>query len=208
MNPLVSIIIPCFNHGCYLGDAVRSVLQQTYAPIEIIVVDDGSTDDTAKVAHSFGAAIRYVKKQNGGLSSARNKGIECAKGEFLGFLDADDCFYPTKIEKQVHFFADHPELGLVFCGWKLVRDGDFVVLSTEIPHDQHDFSDELLTHSLFHVTCVLICRIAIERMGRFDEQLTSCEDRDYWLRAAQRGVKFGCVPEVFMWIRDRADSNQ
>ena len=206
MNPVVSIVISCFNHGQYLADAVQSVLRQTYSDVQVIVVDDGSTDETAEVSRAFGSAITYVRQKNRGLSAARNAGIKIAKGSFIGLLDADDCFYPIKVEKQLKLLLENPQLGLVYCGWALVRDGDFVVLKTEIPNDKHNFVDELLTHSVFHVLCPLLRREVVELTGFFDENLTSCEDRDYWLRAARDGVGVGCVAEPLAWVRVRDDS--
>jgi len=206
VNPLVSIIIPCFNNARYVSDAIRSVLIQTYSPIEILVADDGSTDNTAEVIRDFGSDVIYLHQEHGGVSRARNRALTKAKGAFVGFLDADDCFYPTKIEKQIRLFLERPQLGFVYCGWRLVHDGDFTQLIQLTPHEQHNFQDELLTHSLFASSTPVLSRKAVEQTGLFDRKTEHCEDRDYWLRSAIRGVSFGCVPEILTWARDHDDS--
>src|SRR5437867_450686 len=101
MNPLVSVIIPCFEQGRFLSDAIDSVLAQTYRNTEIIVVNDGSTDNTSEVAGRYGDRVRYFDLPHSGPSRPRNKGLCEARGEFVQFLDADDALLPTKLEKQV-----------------------------------------------------------------------------------------------------------
>lgn len=206
MKPLVSIVIPCFNGARYLGDAIRSALAQTYSPLEIIVLDDGSTDNSEEVVRAFGAKVLYEKQSHRGVSAARNRGLALAKGEAVAYLDADDCFYPEKVEKQVELFKENPKLGVVYSGWKLVRDGDFVVMFTKIPDTNHRLVDELATHTLFASSSPMITRRAMQKVGGFDESMTHCEDREYWFRAATQGVAFGCVPEILTWARHRDDS--
>src|SRR3954463_8415699 len=101
MSPLVSIIIPCFNAERYVGDAIRSALAQTYDSIEVIVIDDGSTDGSLKVIKSFGDAVRIESQPNAGACAARNHGIDLARGEYVQFLDADDLLHPEKIARQM-----------------------------------------------------------------------------------------------------------
>jgi glycosyltransferase involved in cell wall biosynthesis len=113
MQPLVSVVIPAFNAAQTLSQTIRSVLAQTYAPIEIVVVDDGSTDDTAQVLDSFGSAIKCVRKPNGGLASARNAGCAAAQGEYIALLDADDLCTPQRIALQVTAFKAAPDAVLI-----------------------------------------------------------------------------------------------
>ncbi|MCC7306770.1 MAG: glycosyltransferase family 2 protein, partial [Acidobacteria bacterium] len=116
----VSVIIPTYNYGRFLREAVDSALGQTVAPHEVIVVDDGSTDDSAQILASYGDRISHVRQQNQGVGAARNKGAEVATGEFLAFLDADDYWALTKLEKQLAKFAEDPDIGLVHCGYQNV----------------------------------------------------------------------------------------
>ena len=115
--PLISVIIPCYNYGHFLSEAVDSVLGQKRGEltVEIIVVDDGSTDDTAVVAQGLGSSIRYIHQENQGLSEARNTGIRAAKGDFLVFLDADDLLTANTLSSHLNNFAAHPELDASVC---------------------------------------------------------------------------------------------
>jgi glycosyltransferase involved in cell wall biosynthesis len=112
LQPLVSVVIPAFNAAQTLSETIRSVLAQTYAPIEIVVVDDGSTDDTAQVLDSFGSTIKCVRKPNGGLASARNAGCAAAQGEYIALLDADDLCTPQRIAVQIAVFKAAPDIVL------------------------------------------------------------------------------------------------
>jgi glycosyltransferase involved in cell wall biosynthesis len=122
MIPTVTVIIPTYNYGRFVADAIASVLAQTYAVFEIVVVDDGSTDETEEVVKTFGERVRYIKQQNAGVSAARNAGIEVSSGDLIAFLDADDTWLPEKIEKQVAKFAEDAEIGLVHCGMREFDD--------------------------------------------------------------------------------------
>src|SRR5260370_11913693 len=114
--PKVSVIIPNYNYAHYIGQAVDSVLAQTYENTEIVVVDDGSHDTSEKLIAGYGERVRLIKQKNQGVSAARNTGVRETQGELLAFLDADDLWLPLKLEKQVQRFLDDHELGLVHCG--------------------------------------------------------------------------------------------
>ena len=121
-TPQVSVVIPAYNCAAYVGQACDSVLSQTYTDWEIIVVDDGSKDDTRLVLDKYGdRRVRYVYQENQGVSLARNHGIQLARGEFVAFLDADDFFLPDKLASQIAVFAAQPNLGIVHSGWRLVN---------------------------------------------------------------------------------------
>ncbi|NQT94640.1 MAG: glycosyltransferase [Lentisphaerae bacterium] len=113
MDPLVSVVIPVYNAARYVAQAVDSVLDQTYAPLQVIVVNDGSTDDTATVLEPYLDRIEYCRQENRGASASRNRGIELAKGKYIAFLDADDLWTPEKISRQVRVLEDNPQFGLV-----------------------------------------------------------------------------------------------
>ena len=113
-TPLVSVIVPAYNNAHFLPAAIDSILNQTFDNFELIVVDDGSTDNTQAVLAGFGDRLRYVRKANGGPSSARNLGIQMARGQLIAFQDADDLWLPEKLALQVAYFHLHPEVGVVF----------------------------------------------------------------------------------------------
>src|SRR5437588_6877362 len=112
-NDLVTAVIPTYNYGRFVTQALESVLAQTYANIEIIVVDDGSKDDTREQLASYADRIRYIYQENQSVAAARNTGIRAAAGDLVAFLDADDVWHPQKVELQMFYLADHPEVGLV-----------------------------------------------------------------------------------------------
>ncbi|MFS8117396.1 MAG: glycosyltransferase family 2 protein, partial [Microcoleus sp.] len=118
--PQVSVIIPAYNGDRYIVQAVESVFAQTYTNWEIIVVDDGSTDETHQVLQPYLDKIRYIYQENRGVAAARNRGIQEAKGEFIAFLDQDDFFLPDKLAAQIALFRQQPSLGIVNSGWRLV----------------------------------------------------------------------------------------
>jgi glycosyltransferase involved in cell wall biosynthesis len=111
--PLVSVVIPTYNYARFVSEAVDSVLAQTYPSLEVVVVDDGSTDDTREVLARYGDRIRYIYQPNAGLPAARNTGIKAARGEFIGLLDSDDVFHPRKFELQMRYMLAHPEVGML-----------------------------------------------------------------------------------------------
>lgn len=124
-TPRVSVVIPAYNCDRYVGQAVESVLNQTYSSFEIIVIDDGSQDNTREALQPYSQHIRYVYQTNQGVSVARNHGIQLASGEFIAFLDADDLFTPDKLETQLTLFEAQPELGIVHSGWRRInQQGD------------------------------------------------------------------------------------
>ena len=115
-KPLVSVIIPAYNSADFIDEALKSVFDQTYKDLEIIVVDDGSTDDTRAVLEKYGDRVNYHYQDNNGPASARNRGIKLARGKYIAFLDADDLWLPTKLEKQVALFKNRENLGFVTTG--------------------------------------------------------------------------------------------
>lgn len=193
--PAVSVIIPAYNQGHYLSQAIQSVLDQTCQDFEIIVVDDGSTDHTRQVAQSFtDLRVRYVYKTNGGLSSARNAGIRHAAGRFLTYLDSDDLFLPEKLSLLLAALQERPEWGLVAGQAVLIdENGDRLgeIFDTPLPED----TTQLLLGNPLHVGSVMVRREWQERVGFFDETLRSYEDWDMWLRLARAGCQMGWMPK-------------
>ena len=206
--PAVSVVIPAYNVEWCVGRAVESVLAQTFRDFEVIVVDDGSTDDTAKVLQQYGAALRVVRKSNGGLSSARNAGIAAAGGEMVAFLDADDWWLPAKLERQVDLMRRRPEVG--FCSTAAsVVDPDDRVINVWRTQPWHG---PFLVH-LFGAhgdvagsgSAVMARRHLLDKVGGFDEALRSLEDIDMWMRLASE-AEYASIDEALVVILKHPDS--
>jgi len=200
MNPEVSIVIPCFNHGKYLREAIDSVARSTFADVEIVVVDDGSTDDTAAIARSYGARVQLIQQTNRGLSAARNAGIGVAKGRLLHFLDADDRIDPQFLARMVQA-ADQQDDAAVFCGgWRLVDSTNrpFATGSVSLPANTYRF---LLGGNPMPCHAAVVRRTAIATVELFDESLAALEDWDLWLRLAGAGHRFVAVPGALVDYR-------
>lgn len=182
----VSVVIPTYNSGPLVVEAVESVLAQTRPADEIIVVDDGSTDDTAKRLAEFGPPVRYVQKENGGVSSARNRGIDEATGDWIAFLDADDVWHPRKLEIQLSALARREDLALLGTGlydWP----GTHPDIRADVAVDIEDVSFESLIIRNALVTSTIIARTeTLRAAGPFDVTLSGPEDHDLWIRVAQR----------------------
>ncbi len=194
-KPLVSVIIPTFNYGRYLSRAIESVLAQTYTNIEIIVVDDGSTDDTKEIVHKYNdPMISYIRHEhNYGLSIARNSGIKIAKGDYLAFLDSDDFWLPEKLHLQMEIFRDSPaSLGLVYTAADVFDECTGKISKMPAP----SYRGQVLSSLLFEnrlgggSSSVLIKRVCFDSVGVFDPSLMVYEDWDMWLRISEGGFLF------------------
>lgn len=184
MSPaLVSVVIPAFNARGTLGDALDSVYAQSYAPIDVIVVDDGSTDGTGQwVAENY-PAVTVERVANGGPSRARNRGIERAEGEWIAFLDADDRWHPDKIRRQMDVVKTHPDVALVATDWS--RGAGWGPMPAEVPVSLVSYRD-LLVLNRFQTSTVIMRRDLARELGGFDAGVDGAEDWDLWLRAARR----------------------
>ena len=208
-EPLVSIIIPAYNCAPYLPSAVESALGQTYSRVEVVVVNDGSPDDTDTVIKPYLERIQYIKQENRGLSAARNAGFHASHGDFICFLDADDILLPEKLGKQLAVFNHEPDLGVVICGYFDVEaDGETVIQS--IRKEWHrNAIDKLLNHEVFPPHAALIRRKVLNQFGLFPEDIDtyeSQEDWQLWLQLALNGVAFSSVPEPLCKYRRRPGS--
>lgn len=202
--PKISVVIPCYNQAHYLGEAVRSVLCQTYQDFEIIVVDDGSTDETFQVAASFGERVRCVRQENRGLAGARNTGILNARGEFIGLLDADDMWLPSYLSTMLMTFDIYPTIGAAYCGWqyidstgKLLPRTNIRVVLPEKAYQAMVFMDFLIPSGVF------VRRECFDRIGLFDENFRTaqgCEDWDMWIRVLTKYSMVG-APQVLVKYR-------
>ncbi len=201
---LVSIIMPTYNRANFLEEALSSVFSQTYRDFEIIVVDDGSTDDTASVLQPLveQGLIQYIYQKKQGVSAARNRGIMEANGQYIAFLDSDDLFEPEKINSQVKYLQNHPEMGLVHSGF------------TKFDHIGYDlgyrdtswFSGQIYPQILLHWTTlmaidtVLVVKKVLDSVGSFDTSLSIGEDLDMWRRIARK-YPFGFINKSLARVR-------
>ena len=193
----VSVVIPAYNAAATIERALRSVAAQTYRPLEVIVVDDASTDPTATLAADFAdLEVRVVRlTTNGGPSRARNAGIAAASGDYIAFLDSDDIWLPEKTARQVAYLDGHPECVVVGCRTRSVDETGRAgpAWPAQPPRLGEDGWKGLLYESWLHTGCVM-ARAADVKAERFDPGLGVAEDRDLWIRLARRG-HVGFVPE-------------
>ena len=207
-SPTVSVVIPAYNSAWCVDQAIDSVLAQTYRDYEIIVVDDGSTDTTRDVVQRYGNAVRLISKPNGGMSSARNRGISEARGRYIAFLDSDDRWLPTKLACQVELLETHPDV--VFCA---------AVATLEDPEGtrlgewgccrsaEADLENVFANHSAVAggASAVLARTEAVCAEHGFDESLGGAEDTDLWIRLAARG-RYVCIDEPLLIVLRRPGS--
>jgi glycosyltransferase involved in cell wall biosynthesis len=192
MSTLVkaSVIIPTYNRGRFVREAVDSVLNQTFNDYEIVVVDDGSVDDTKEVLASYGNRIRYIYQTNSGVSAARNRGILSSNGEYVAFLDDDDLWLPRKLELQIKYLDEHPEVGLLFSNTNTATTGEDLRFANKKmsqiskPHRGKVFR-ELFVENFIPCCSVVVRRICFDKVGLFDPSLRNAQDYDMWLRIAR-----------------------
>lgn len=189
MNPLVSVIIPTYNRAIYVVEAIESVLAQTYKDFEIIVVDDGSTDDTKKVLEPYMNRIVYIHQKNQKQAAARNTGIHRATGQYIAFLDSDDLWLPKKLEVQVDYMEAHPEIGMAHTGFLLQEESPSGTILKEWPYTKQWPSGniflELFLEPMVNTSTVLARRECFDAAGLFDPQLNWAEDYHMWWRIAR-----------------------
>ncbi len=203
----VSAVIPTYNRSDLLLNALESIQLQSYRPIEIVVVDDGSTDDTISVVRKWAKqhndsktfVVRWVIQSNQGANAARNRGVEEAHGEFIAFLDSDDQWLSKKLEKQSAIFQSNTDFGGVYCGMCNVDlvTGEKETLSPRAYPDG-DLLRQLLIHDVTEATSTWIVRKeCFENVGNFDISLPARQDWDMWIRLSEK-YKIGCVPEILV----------
>lgn len=182
---MVSVVIPCYNQGRFLGEAIRSVLCQTYRDFEVIVVDDGSTDNTREVAAR--EQVRYVAQTNQGLSAARNRGIREGQGEFFVFLDADDRLLPAALGAGINALTEHPECAFAYGNYREIDASGKVLLEpNRTLREATDYRTLLKGNRIEMHSTVIYRRSAFDSAGTFDPSLNACEDYDMYLRVARR----------------------
>lgn len=211
-RPLVSVVIPAYNAEGYLAATIESVLAQTYRPLEVLVIDDGSSDGTVALARSFGDPVRVIEQENKGPAGARNTGFAEARGDIIALLDADDLWMPERLAACVDLLQSDPTLGFVTTDAYLIEEdtpterryyGDYQRFPFPARGSQ---LDEIAKRNFVFVSVVFDRRL-FELVGaRLDERLWGTEDYDLWTRFLLAGAEAGLVPEPLAWYRVRADS--
>jgi len=205
-----SIIIPTHNGDQYIGQTVDSALAQTYGDVEVIVVDDGSTDDTRQVLAQYGSQICYIHQENRGPAAARNVGFAAAQGEYLLFLDSDDLIPPDKLTRQINFLEAHPNYQIVYSAWQFISSDGARIIGEVRPGKEGNLLKDILCRSFVIVSpgAVVLRRECLEKGGLFDESLAlmGSEDTDLWLRLATAGYTFGYINQPLLQYRVRRGS--
>lgn len=201
--PLISVVIPCYNSERYIHEAIKSAIAQTYSNIEVIVVDDGSTDRSASIIASItDPRLRYCYQENSGLSAARNTGMKNSKGTYIAFLDSDDVWLPNKLEKQYGFLKTHD---VVFCSYFKI-DGEGKVINER--DSSRKYVEKQLKYKLLKEngisgsgSSVVLSMKVVDSIGFFDESLRFGEDWEYWTRASWKGHSYGFCSDRLVKIR-------
>ncbi len=207
-SPRTSIVIPAYNYERYVAQAIESALAQDDPDVEVIVVDDGSTDGTGEIAQHFGDRIHYIRRVNGGLPAARNTGITAARGKFLVFLDADDLLVPTAVSTfHERLDAQGGVFDLIGCSHRNIsihgEPGDEVIQAP--PEGREVDVRDLVTRSRF-CTTVMVRTEVIRRCGLFDESLTASEDRDMWIRIAATNSRVFVLSDILVLVRRHGEN--
>lgn len=228
-KPAVSVIIPTHNSGRFVRHAIESVLEQTFDDLEVIVIDDGSTDGTGQRVAKYGSRVRYVSQSRGGPSAARNHGARLARGEWLAFLDADDFWYPHRLAQQMALIDADPELDFVTGNYHLVNEagrilgeafagnpmvGDGSTNPTDDPNRGRekavtfgrDAAADFVRHRFGILTTCLVRRELFERLGGFPERFRLAEDLHLMFRLVVHARRFGAVRVPLAAYRRREDS--
>ena len=193
-RPLVSVIIPVYNGARHLGAALESVFAQTYRSFEVILVDDGSVDDSGVIAQSF-PEVRYIHQTNRGVAAARNNGIEAARGEFFAFLDQDDLWTTEKLQIQIEYLLSNPDLGYTLTQQKYFLDPGATLPSW--------FRKELFdsVHTGWVLGTLVVRRTTFEKIGNFVTGYSAANDSDWFFRAKAAEIPMAILPELLLLKR-------
>jgi len=203
--PTVSVVIPTYNCARFLADAVDSVLAQTFKDHEVIIVDDGSTDETSQVINRYGTKVRYIRQRNAGVSAARNLGISESTGRYISFLDSDDTWLPSKLDRQLDALQKQPGYRACYSGVIRVAS-DLSTLGTwRSDRPATNLGDLLTRGNVIGSVSVLCERSIFSEVGMFDLSLSQCADWDMWVRMATR-TDFLYVDELLLTYRQHGSN--
>jgi len=211
-SPLVSVIIPAYNSADYIEEALESVFKQTFQDFEILVIDDGSTDDTGAILEKYKDRIEYCFQENGGPASARNQGIRMARGEYIAFLDADDIWLATKLEKQIALFRQRQNLGMVITGSCSFDKKGIYGFSTKKREYLMigDIARNIFLRSGVGTPTVMVRKKVFDKVGLFEENIRYGEDDNLWIRIASH-YDVELIDEALIRVRNhpgRMTANQ
>lgn len=195
MAPLVSVIIPAYNAAAFLEETLSSAVNQIYTPLEIILVDDGSLDETAAIAREF-PQITYLHQINSGVSAARNRALAAAQGELIAFLDADDLWPNEKIAKQVSFMLDQPEIGFTYTLHRCFLDRSIDAAPLWVRRQWFENDEPGIVPS-----ALMVHRNVLDEIGLFNTSYFVAEDVDWMLRAKEKGIKMEVISELLLFKR-------
>lgn len=210
LRPKVTIIVPCYNRERYIAETIESVLNQSYSNIELIVVDDGSTDNSRKIIESYKKYIRILEhpgRVNKGQSAALNLGIRSSASDYVAFLDSDDLFSPEKMEKQVQFLESNPQVGLVYSnGYTISENGKRINRIYDENHREDSDPNRVLLDCYFLLpNNALVRRDVLSKAGYFEENFRSAQDHDLAIRIAEV-AKIAYLDEALFFYRRHKDS--
>ncbi len=203
----VSVVIPSYNAMKYLPETVESVLQQTFADFELLIIDDGSSDKTVDwVSQLDDSRIRLISQPNQGAASARNTGIKYSKGKYIAFLDADDLWRTTKLEKQVRYLEDNPAVGLVHTWTAFIQSDGIPTGRLMTTHGKGNVWEQMVVYNLVRCgSTAMVRRCCFEDVGYFDQTLKYAEDWDMWIRISAN-YSFETIHEPLVLYREHANN--
>ncbi len=202
-NPKVSIIIPVYNGANYVEEAINSALSQTYKNIEIIVVNDGSVDNTETVLEKYKDKVKYIKKENGGVSTALNLAIENMTGDYFSWLSHDDLYKPNKIEEELKEIEENT---IIMSDYDTIDSKGKLIKKIILPHEVIEKNyEKALLNGLINGITLLIPKQAFDKVGKFNEVLKCTQDYDMWLRMILKGYKFKHIPKILASSRQHAN---
>lgn len=200
--PKVSIIIPVYNYDRYIAECVDSCLAQTYQNIEVIVVDDGSTDKTPGILESYGNRIKYIRQENSGAAVALNKGVRASSGELIAWLSSDDVFLPLKIEKQVKLFDLVPEADLVYTDYFYIDSQGEIISAWETDwYPPKKMLEAFIRNNVFNGSTVLMRKEVWCKLGGFEEKLVAVVDTHFWIKLLLEDFRCVILPEKLVKYR-------
>ena len=210
MNPLISVVIPTYNRRDIIFESITTILEQEPQNYEVIVVDDGSTDKTSDYLASLKLPIRVIRKENGGVASARNEGIKNAKGAYIAFLDSDDLWLPGILKAQLAYLSSHPDIPLVYVDQildikgKRIEKTRFEIMQTTHEEKSNFDLPGFAQSPPIHTSAVMVRKSIFDEVGLFNESLKIHEDTDMWNRISDK-YKLGYIDKplaIFRWERD------
>jgi glycosyltransferase involved in cell wall biosynthesis len=207
--PKITVIIPTYNRGAFICDAIDSVLSQTFQDFELIIVDDGSTDNTAVLISAYAdSRLRYLTQENKGRSNARNRALAVAQGEYIAFLDSDDMYLPDKLRVQTSFMDSHPDVGMIYTSALCVdeegRDLNFTYVASVSGYIYRYIA--FFQPVTITLPTVMVRRAVFDRVGGFDEQMSRFEDTDMWRRISKL-FRICAMPIETCKLRTHADNS-